>query len=107
MDSRERLRAILELRGWSQRKLSERTGVSNSHISAYLAGTRKDMSFELMAQLAQALNVSLDWLAGLPPRNSEALAPDEAELLAQYRRIASSEIRQFIVNAARDAPKRD
>lgn len=103
MDTRERLAALLKERGLSQRKLAERSGVSRSHLSAYLTGTREDMGFSLMAAVARALDVSLDWLAGLPPRHSDALQPDEEDLLRAWRAIEDERLRRWLLNAARDA----
>jgi len=39
------------------------------------------------AALAQALDVPLDWLAGLPKRNPKELEPDEEEALGVFRSL--------------------
>lgn len=85
----ERLQTLLDMRGWTHGMLASRSGVSRNYISKIIKGTRKDPGLSIMAALAQALDVSLDWLAGLPPRNPDALDPDEAQLVDCYRRIAS------------------
>ena len=91
MEVRKRLAALLEMRGWSQGKLASRTGISRSHITMFLNGQRHDMGFSRMAAIARALDVSLDWLAGLPKRNPSELEPDEAELLELYRSLPEYE----------------
>lgn len=87
MDYRERLLNALELREWSQGKLAALSGVSRSHISMFLSGDRREMGFSKVAALARALDVSLDWLAGMPKRNPGELEPDEKELVRLYRTL--------------------
>ena len=81
-----RIQMALELKGFSQGQLAHKSGVNQSHISMILAGKRSPGTDKLIA-IAQALDVSLDWIAGLPPRTPGQLTPDEDELLAAYRAL--------------------
>ena len=81
-----RIQMALELKGFSQGQLAHKSGVNQSHISMILAGKRSPGTDKLIA-IARALDVSLDWLAGLPPRTPGELAPDEEDLLTAYRTL--------------------
>ena len=91
MELRERLAGLLDVREWSQGKLAARTGISRSHITMFLNGQRQDTGFSKIRSIACALDVSLDWLAGLPKQNPKELEPDEAELVKLYRSLPDYE----------------
>lgn len=59
----ERLRSARELRGLNQRELSEKLGVPPSSIAHFEGGRRKP-SFENLHKLANALEVTTDYLLG-------------------------------------------
>jgi transcriptional regulator with XRE-family HTH domain len=59
----ERLRAAREAKSWTQNKLSKVSGIPSNSISQY-EKDRVDPSFFAATCLADALCVSLDWLAG-------------------------------------------
>jgi transcriptional regulator with XRE-family HTH domain len=54
-----------ELKGWSQRELAAKSGVSNAIISQMETGFIKSPSFIKVVKIAKALNLSLDRLAKL------------------------------------------
>lgn len=85
----QRLNSAMLARGWTQSDLARESGLRQAHISQIINADRRPR-FELMIPLARALDVSLDWLAGLPPREPEALEPDEDELLRVYRSMDKS-----------------
>jgi len=89
--ARKRLAGLIEIYGLSHGQLALKAQVPRSNITKFLKGTRRDMGFSSMAKLARALDVSLDWLAGLPKRNPKELEPDEAELLKLYRSLPDYE----------------
>jgi transcriptional regulator with XRE-family HTH domain len=60
---RTRLRAARELRGLSQGALAERAGLQPSAVSHFETGTRKP-SFDNLRRLADALEVTTDYLLG-------------------------------------------
>jgi hypothetical protein len=70
-----------------------------------LAGKREP-SVSIATCLALALDVSLDWLCGLPRRNAAELAPDEETLLSAYRR-SPEVVKEMLLNMAKSAPKDD
>lgn len=67
-----RLRAARELRDLSQEGLAKRTGLQPSAISHFETGSRKP-SFDNLRRLADALNVTTDYLLGRVT-DTEALA---------------------------------
>ncbi|MBI3129668.1 MAG: helix-turn-helix transcriptional regulator [Candidatus Tectomicrobia bacterium] len=73
----ERLRAAREMRELSQGALATRAGMQPSAISHFESGTRKP-SFENLRRLADALDVSTDYLLG---RIKEIAGPATAEQL--------------------------
>jgi transcriptional regulator with XRE-family HTH domain len=68
----ERLRAAREKRGLSQGELAARAGLQASAISHFETGTRKP-SFDNLRRLADALEVTTDYLLGRVT-DTEALA---------------------------------
>lgn len=68
----ERLLAAREKRGLSQEGLSKRSGLQASAISHFETGTRKP-SFDNLRRLADALDVTTDYLLGRVT-DTEALA---------------------------------
>jgi transcriptional regulator with XRE-family HTH domain len=63
-DVGKRLRAAREQRGWSRETLAHHAGVSWAAISQIESGRRRDVRLATLAALAQALNISIDHLAG-------------------------------------------
>jgi transcriptional regulator with XRE-family HTH domain len=60
---RERLRTARELRSWSQSDLASRCGMPTSSVGHFEGGTRKP-SFDNLRKLANALEVTTDYLLG-------------------------------------------
>jgi len=58
-----RLKEIRERRGWNQSELANKAGLQATAISHFETGGRVP-SFENMRRLADALNVSIDYLTG-------------------------------------------
>lgn len=59
----ERLKAARDLRGWSQSDLAGRAGMPPSSIAHFETGSRKP-SFDTLRRLANALEVTTDYLLG-------------------------------------------
>ena len=72
---KERLRAARELRGSSQGALAERAKMPPTSIAHYEAGSRKP-SFDTLRRLANALEVTTDYLLGRVDEPSLAAAGD-------------------------------
>lgn len=90
MDFGSQIDRAMRRRGWSQEQLALRSGLSQQHISQIINGRRRPR-FDLMISLAQALGLSLDELAGLPPRPGvDTLSAEERELVAAYRALGEA-----------------
>lgn len=63
----QRIRVTRTATGLSQAALAARIGTSQGHVSQWEDG-RKTPSAKYLVRLARALNVSADWLLGLPNR---------------------------------------
>ncbi len=59
----ERLKNMREIRGWSQEELAQRAKLQGTAISHFETGGRSP-SFDNLKKLADALNVSSDYLLG-------------------------------------------
>lgn len=60
----EKLRWQMDMAGLSSDRLAEMVGASGPSIRAYTTG-RYWPSLDMAARIARALDVSLDWLAGM------------------------------------------
>jgi transcriptional regulator with XRE-family HTH domain len=72
---KERLRAARDLRGYSQGALAERAQMPPTSIAHFESGSRKP-SFETLRRLANALDVTTDYLLGRVDEPSLAEAGD-------------------------------
>ncbi len=105
---RERLRTARDLRGWSQGYLAERAGMPSSSIAHFEAGSRKP-SFDTLRRLANALEMTTDYLLGRvdAPGLAEAGDPlyrDVGKLTGHDREIAKDFLKML---AQRKTPKQD
>ena len=73
-------------RGWTQDDLALRAGVRQQHVSQMVNGLRTP-GLRTMTRLAEALRVTLNYLAGLPEPAPAVLSPGEDELLTRYRAL--------------------
>lgn len=95
----ERVANMLELRGWSQSQLAERSrqaqkkmgqaGTIQQSTISRIVGQNRAPGLDVAAAIALALDTSLDWLVGIRGYTEDSVAktPDEAELLRNYRAI--------------------
>lgn len=60
----ERLYIIRKARGLTQEQLEAKSGVSSAMISHFETGERQKASADNLVKLAEALNVSIDYLLG-------------------------------------------
>ena len=72
----KRLRAVREQLDISQHELARLCGLSINQISRYELGVREPTSISLV-KIARALNVSMDYLAGLTDERNGLLAVQE------------------------------
>lgn len=61
----ERLNLVMNARGWRQIDLCKASGLTSSQVAYIVNGKTKDPTITTAARIAKALNVSLDYLAGL------------------------------------------
>lgn len=103
----QRLRAARELRQWSQSDLATHAGMPPSSIAHFETGTRKP-SFDTLRRLANALEVTTDYLLGRveSPGLAEAGDPlyrDVGKLTGRDREIAKDFLKML---ARRNQQKR-
>ena len=84
------LKAARERLGWSREALAFHSGVSWSAIAQIETGRRKDVRLSSLAALAEALDVSVDYLIG-PPRTTQDLL--------QHRLLSYSSEDEFLTGA--------
>jgi transcriptional regulator with XRE-family HTH domain len=84
------LRDILNSRGASQKWLAEEAKTTEATISRYIAG-KNQPEISIVSNIAQALNVSMDYLCGLcdTPTPRESLGAELQLLLRCYGRADS------------------
>lgn len=87
----ERLRTARELRKLNQGELAQRSGLQDSAISHFETGTRKP-SFDNLRRLADALDVTTDYLLG---RTADAKAPITTDKLYRHLDQLSSKDRDI------------
>ena len=90
----DRVRHVLELRGLKQVDLCRMAGIKSGHLSPYMTNPDKDPKMTTACKIAEALDVSLDYFAGLidepcPIQRDEGGKPvfsdAEKELIGLYR----------------------
>ena len=89
-------------RGWSQGKLAAISRVSQSHISKIENEEYADISARIVSQLAQALEVSTDYLCEeaewlLTRPHPKELASAEYQLIETVRLIGRPSLRQKVL----------
>ena len=69
MDVGEKIKIALEVKGMSQKELSEKAHATEASISRYINGERYP-KWQIVKRIADVLDVSLDWLADRKTENS-------------------------------------
>ena len=77
MEFKDRLKELREIRGISQVVLSEKLGVSNGTIAMLETGKRNP-SIQLLEDIADYFNVTLDYLTGKEDKSYYYLDPETA-----------------------------
>lgn len=85
MDFHERLQRILDSRDLKQVNLVELTGLSSAQINHLVSGRTKDPKLDTVVKVANALDVSLDYLAGRREDPAPRLTREESVLISDYR----------------------
>lgn len=81
-------------------QLSRETGISDGLLSTYRKG-RSEPSLTNAALIADALDVSLDWLAGRDPEKYSAFDRSQNQLIDMYTNM-NDEVRDKVVSYAND-----
>ncbi|AOZ92322.1 helix-turn-helix domain-containing protein [Paenibacillus crassostreae] len=74
MNHENRIAQLREAQGWTQEELSRSIGITRASLSHYEKNRRKP-DFEILTKLADAFNVSIDYLIGRT--NQSDLSMDE------------------------------
>lgn len=85
-----RLLEAMHKRDMTAAELSRKTNISESNISRYLAGTVEPKLRALLI-LADALNVSSDWLSGIEEEDNRSpyeILYGEEELISMYSELS-------------------
>jgi transcriptional regulator with XRE-family HTH domain len=102
MELKSKLKNLMNAKGLNGQKLARLSQVSDSEISRILQGKSRP-GLDNALRLAQALDVSLDYLAddqldSEPPEPADALSPDERRLLGIVQKIGCSEVVTILEN---------
>jgi transcriptional regulator with XRE-family HTH domain len=89
MEFGERLRKARDDKGLSQQDLAERAGIQASAVSHFELGRRLP-SFDNIRRLADALNVTSDFLLGREDVR-EVAGPEAAALFREYRELSAED----------------
>jgi transcriptional regulator with XRE-family HTH domain len=82
----ERLLRLRQARGYSQRELGDRVGVSQRMMTYYEREAEHPPAY-LLPRLAEALGVTVDELMGVRPVKEQAAAPRNTRLWRKLRDI--------------------
>lgn len=87
MEFWERLANLMREFDIKSKELAHKAGVSQRHINAITSGDRPDPRVSTAAAIAQALDVSLDWLVTGEKAKTEEMTGDEELFLDLYRQL--------------------
>lgn len=100
-DLSRRIDEAMRMRGMSQADLCRATKMVSSKISYILQGKTTDPRISTLVKIADALNISLDYLAGRREDAAPRLTRDESILLSDFRQC-TPERRRKAADAVRD-----
>lgn len=99
------LKAARELRGYSQKQLGAKIGVSQNAISGYETGYRI-MDAQTICRVCDVLHCTADYLLDRSTIARPGLTTEEEELLTAYR-AASSRDRELVQLALKPYKEKD
>ena len=88
MDIHQRIKRLRQEKNWTQAELAQKLGIRQKQISAYECGTTKP-STEVLIKLAEAFDVSLDYLAFEVQGKNTKIQVKDRELLRSFEMIDS------------------
>ena len=100
----QRLRILRQARDWTLGQLALRSGISASQLSRLERGERVDLLVQNAAQIARALNTTIDYLAGLTNEPTSTVAEtrqpygidDMPQQFARYYMLSQPSVREFL-----------
>ncbi len=104
---KKRLKHTRDLRKLNQESLAKKAGLPSTAISHFESGTRKP-SFDNLRKLAEALEVSIDYLMGRTA-NISGNQTHEAEIFRDYENLSDDDrelARDFMARLAKRNPKK-
>jgi transcriptional regulator with XRE-family HTH domain len=102
MELKLKLKNLMNGKGLNGQKLARLSQVSDSEISRILQGKSRP-GLDNALRLAQALGVSLDYLANdkldsEPPEPADSLSPEERKILGVIQKIGCAEVVTILEN---------
>ena len=91
-DLSEKIKALRDLKGWSQEELAERLGISRSAVGNYEQGTREP-DFETLENLADTFNCTMSYLV-------EPISKLQDEVKVVYEMLNNSLARDNLIKYA-------
>lgn len=93
----DRIKQLRDARNWTQDDLAERAGVHKNTIQRYENATIKNPDLDLLIRIAEVLDTTLDYLAGIandpnPQMVEVDLTDEERNLIFAIRRRDSNAI---------------
>ena len=85
----DRIKACKKKRKMTNEELAQKTGIANSTLAKMLANLSDDMKLSNVIALAEALDVSLEYLVYGTDQTGEVLSESEHQLIAHYRKLDS------------------
>lgn len=91
----ERLKDSIDMRGVTQRWLAEKANTTEATISRYVKEVNNPAVLEIIANIAKALDVSVDYLVGVTnlPESKGSVSPEEKILLSCFNRASDDDRR--------------
>ena len=105
MDFRENLRFLMESRGIQTKELSLKTGISENTIKTYLRSASAEPKLSKAVKLAQALEVSVEFLAtGTDKHSNISVSKEVFSVQNDIKSLSQKELK--IVSAVIKAMKK-
>lgn len=98
-----RLKEVLEDKDMKQKELAELIGINEVSISRYLKGTHEPGS-EILEKIADALNVSIDYLLGRTDYNTTPIQeydPDAIDILTMLERPDMHDLKMLFMKTGK------
>ena len=97
----EAINKAIDRRAWTPARLSKESGVSKGMISLLLQGERPNASAVVVAKMAHAMEVSVDYLMGLTDNFAPNVAVEQevAELFSLAQKLSHIKQRELLAIA--------